>query len=191
MNKIDGAAGAVPTGRSYAGGKFYDRRRIIKLASNSFNKEKYPLAIDYCRTAVNSGNGRKELVADAYYIWCMSCLKMNNPQDARKVCYDARLKLGNYLDLIYFEIRIASLTGELDKIPRFAENYLELYYDAGGQFDPSREKSSEKIGEVLLLAGQVLEQKQEKAGAVDFYSKYLSIFPDNEPLRERVTELAP
>jgi len=191
MNKNNGTTATVPGGLSYAGGKFSDMRKIIKLATNSFNKEKYPLAIDYCRTAVNVANGRKELVADAYYIWCMSCLKMNKPQDARKVCYDARLKLGNYLDLTYFEIQIATLTGEFDKIPRFAENYLELYYHAGREFDPSREKTSEKIGEVLLQAGQVLEQKQENTGAVDFYKKYLSFFPDDEPVRARVLELAP
>lgn len=191
MNKNNGTTATVPAGQSYAGGKFSNLQKIIKLASNSFNKEKYPLAIDYCRTVVNAANGRKELAADAYYIWCMSCLKMNKPHDARKVCYDARLKLGNYLDLTYFEIRIAALTGELDKIPRFAESYLEIFYGAGRKFDPSREKTSEKIGEVLLLAGQVLEQKQEREGAADFYRKYLSIFPDDESIRERVAELTP
>jgi len=186
MNKNSRTFDSANTGQTSPGGKFSDIQKIMKLAVNSFSKEKYSLAIDYCRKAVDLINGQKEPAAEAYYIWCLSYLKMNKPDDARKVCYDARLKLGNYLDLVYFEILIAAVNEELDKIPRFAESFMEFYEGAGGNFNPYKEKTNVHIGEVLLLTGQALEQMREKTRAVDIYKKYLSIFPDDEPIRERV-----
>lgn len=178
------------TGQTASGGKLSDVQRILKLAVNSISKEKYSLAIDYCRKAVNGVNGGKDPAAEAYYIWCLSSLKINKPQEARKVCYEARLKLGNYLDLVYFETLVAAANGELDKIPRFAENFMELYEAAGGNFNPYREKTNIHIGKVLLMAGEALEQSRDTARADYFYNKYLAIFPDDEQVGERVNKIA-
>jgi tetratricopeptide (TPR) repeat protein len=171
-----------------SGGKLSDMQRILKLAVNSFGKGKYSLAIDYCRKAVNLINGCKEPAAEAYYIWCLSCLKLHKTQEARNVCYDARLKLGNYLDLVYFEIVIAAINNELDKIPRFAEKFMELYEKAGGKFNRLREKANAHIGDVLLLAGMAYEKSKDKSRADDYFQKYLSIFPDDESALETFKE---
>lgn len=180
MNKNSRTFEFAATGQTPSGGKFSDMQRILKLAANSFSNGKYSRAIDYCRKAVDAAKCGKDPAAEAYYIWCLSCLKMNNPAEAKKVCCDARLKLGNYLDLVYFEILIAAAKGESEKIPRFAESYMELYDDAAGKFDRHKEKSCDKIGEVLLLAGQALEQLNDKARAADFYDKFMSIYSDDE-----------
>jgi len=175
-----------------SGGKLPDLQKILKLALNSFSKEKYSMTIDYCRKAVDVVNGtdQSELAAEAYYIWCLSCFKMDKYDDAKKVCYEARLKLGNYLDLVYFEILIAAVGGEIDRVPKFAKSYAELYQAAGGNFNSLKEKTHDRIGEVLLMSGQALEQAKKKSEALDIYRKYLSIFPDDDPIRERVGVLA-
>ena len=173
-------------------GKLSDLQKILKLAANSFGKEKYSLTIDYCRKAVNAvdGTDQHKLAAEAYYIWCLSCFKMNKYEDARKVCYEARLKLGNYLDLVYFEILIAAVNGEIDRIPKFAKSYREIYEAAGDKFNPLKEKTHDRIGEVMLMSGQALEQVQKKSEALDIYKKYLSKFPDDVPIKGRVEVLA-
>jgi tetratricopeptide (TPR) repeat protein len=190
MNKYSRNIEFAASGQTASGGKLSDVQKILKLAINSFSKEKYSLAIDYCRKAVSAVNGGKDPAAEAYYIWCLSSLKMAKPQEARKVCYEARLKLGNYLDLVYFETLVAAVNGELDKIPRFAESFLELYEAAVGNFDPYKEKTNIHIGEVLLMAGEALEQLQDTNRAADFYEKYLAIFPDDERVRERAKKMA-
>jgi len=171
-----------------SGGKLSDMQRILKLAVNSFGKGKYSLAIDYCRKAVNLINGCKEPAAEAYYIWVLSCLKLHKPHEARNVCYDARLKLGNYLDLVFYEIVIAAAINEMDKIPRFAERFVELYEKAGGKFDRFKEKTNIYMGDVLLLAGMAHERLKDNSRADDYYGKYLSRFSDDASAMERIKE---
>jgi tetratricopeptide (TPR) repeat protein len=186
MNHISRTTESSASVQTTSGGKLSGMQRILKLAINSFSKGKYSLAIDYCRNAVNQIYGREEPAAEAYYIWCLSYLKMNRPREARKVCYDARLKLGNYLDLVYFEILISAINEEMEKIPPFAERFVELYEKAGGVFDPYREKTNIHIGKVLLLAGQAHERLQDKSRADDYFKKYLSLFPEDESIIERL-----
>jgi tetratricopeptide (TPR) repeat protein len=192
MNKNTRSNETVRGTQSASIGKLSDLRKIMKLAFNSFGKEKYSLAIDYCRKAIDAINGtaQRELAAEAYYLWCLSCLKNSRPDEAKKVCYEARLLLGNYLDSVYFEILIAAVKEEIDKIPRLVKNYMEIYEAAGGNFNPSKEKTHGRAGEVLLMGAQALEQAGEKIGALEFYNKYLSIFPDDGPIRERVDLLS-
>lgn len=186
MNKSSRNIEFATTDQTTSGGKLWDIQKILRLAVNSFRKKKYSLAIDYCRKVANAVNGGGRFAAEAYYIWCLSCLKMNKPDDARKACYDARLKFGNYLDLVYFELLIATLKGELGKIPRFAERFVELYEEAGGKFDPFKEKTSEHIGKVLLLAGLAHEQLQDETRAADYYKRYQSIIPDEDSIIDKI-----
>ncbi|UCE67818.1 MAG: hypothetical protein JSU85_07375 [Candidatus Zixiibacteriota bacterium] len=178
--------------QSESSGKLSNLQKILRLALNSFSKEKYSMAIDYCRNAVSAihDTDHSEFAAEAFYIWCLSCFKMNKYEEARKVCYEARLKLGNYLDLVYFEILIAAFIGETDRIPKFAKRYIEIYEAAGGKFNPSKEKTHDRIGEVMLMSGQALEQLRKKLEALDIYNKYLSLFPEDVPIRERVEVLS-
>ena len=110
-------------------------------------------------------------------------------EEARKVCYEARRKLGNYLDLVYFEILIAAVNGEIRKIPKFAKSYLEIYEAADNKFNPAKEKTYGKIGEVLLMSGQALEEAQENGEALEVYKKYLELYPDDEPIKDRVNSM--
>ena len=173
-------------------GKFNDLQKITRLAINSFSKEKYELAVDYCRKAVDivPATGRPELAAEIYYLWCLSCLKMEKYSDAKKICYEARLKLGNYLDLVYFEIIIASVNSEFERIPKLVDNYLEIYHSAKNNFDPLKEKTNEKFGEILLLCGQALEQSENIPAALNLYGKYLEFYPDDEPVKRHIQVLS-
>jgi tetratricopeptide (TPR) repeat protein len=191
MNNTDRDKTAAENGHAVGQGKLSDLQRLMKLALNSFTKGKYTLTIDYCRKAVSAINGSElpDFAAEAYYIWCLSYLRMEKFDDARKVCYDARLKLGNYLDLVYFEILIAAVKGENEKIPRLVESFVELHEDAKDKFNPLKEKTHDKIGEVLLMAGQSLEQSGDVSGAIEIYNKYLRLFPDDSPIKDRVEVL--
>lgn len=192
MNKAARDTGNTGKAQAAFPGKLSDLQKIMKLAFNSFSKEKYSLAVDYCRKAVGAihGTDHPEFAADAYYIWCLSSLKMGKLDGARKACYEARLKLGNYLDLVYFEILIAAVGNETDRIPKLAKSFMELYEAAGDKFNPLKEKSHDRIGEVLLMGGQALEQTGNTPEALDFYRKYLTLFPDDDPIKERVEILA-
>jgi tetratricopeptide (TPR) repeat protein len=191
MNNIYESSSVDGAPRSALIGKFPDLPNIIKVAANGLGKGKYSLAIDYCRKVVKSAGDRhsKALIAEAYYIWCLSCLKLDRPNDARKVCYEARLRLGNYLDLVYFELLIEATSGEVNKIPRYVDNYLQLHDAAGGGLGSAGEHSRDKIGEVLLIGGRAYERLENMAGALEIYKKYISLYPDDKPMAERIRQL--
>jgi tetratricopeptide (TPR) repeat protein len=165
--------------------KLSDSGRILRLASTSFDKGNYSLAIDYCRMAASIVKiaDSPELAAEIYFIWCLSQIKLGKFHDARKVCYEARLKIGNYLDLVYFEILIASGRGEAKKIPRLVNNFLDLQKAEGNGINPATGKSHDRIGEVLLVGAEVLERANNKPGALEIYNKYLTLFPDDDSVR--------
>lgn len=192
MNKAARDTGNTGKKQTAFPGRLSDLQKIMKLAFNSFSKEKYSLAVDYCRKAVGAihGTDHPEYAADAYYIWCLSSLKMGKLDDARKACYEARLKLGNYLDLVYFEILIAAVGNETERIPKLAQSFKELYEAAGDKFNPLKEKTHDRFGEVLLMGGQAFEQLHKIPEALDIYEKYLSLFPDDAAIKERVNILA-
>jgi|GEM_PF-2895324 len=188
MNNITRSDEIGKNRQPLSSGKLSDLQKILRLAFNSFSKGKYSMAIDYCRKAVSAipGKDHSELAAEAYYIWCLSNLKLEKVNDARKVCYEARLKLGNYLDLVYFEILIAAVSGETGRIPKLVRNFVDLYEAAGDNYSPQKEKTHNRIGEVLLMSGQALEQTHKTREALDIYNKYLSLFPEDIPIKERV-----
>lgn len=177
--------------QSAGNGDLSDTNKLLRLAFNSFSKEKYSMAIDYCRKTVNGlhGSESENHAAEAYYLWCLSNLKLNKMNEAKKVCYEARRKLGNYLDLVYFELLIAAVNGEINKIPRFAKSYIDLYEAANNEFDRLKERTADKIGEVLLMSGQALEQSQQYAEALEVYKKYIKLYPNDGPMRDRVNSL--
>lgn len=177
--------------RPLTSGKFSDIQNIMKLASNSLSKEKYSLAADYCRKAVNAANESpsRDLIADAYYIWCMSCLKLERPREARKVCYEARLRLGNYIDLVYFELLIAAINEETDKIPKFVDNFLRMYDQNLCGPGAAGEKTRDNIGEVLILGGRANERLGNVPGAIEYYKRYISIFPEDKEVAKRIHQI--
>ncbi len=178
-------------GQSAVSRDLSDTNKLLRLAFNSFCKEKYSLAIDYCRKAVigSHGSESENHAVEAYYLWCLSNLKLNKMDDAKKVCYEARRKLGNYLDLVYFELLIAAVNGEVNKIPRFAKSYIDFYESANNKFDHVKERTSDKVGEVLLMSGQALEQSQQYTEALEVYKKYLKLYPNDGPIQDRVNSL--
>ena len=192
MNKALETKTDKEVSRPLAQGRLSDLNKIFKLAVNGLGKGKHQLAIDYCRTIINNARiiDHREIIIEAYYIWCMSCLQLGKPFEARKACYEARLKLGNYLDLVYFEILIAAVNNEIDKILKFVDSYLELYDHPEDGFAPSGSHSREKIGDVLIMGGRAQEQAGNISGALDYYNRYIAIFPDHEPVHQLVEKLS-
>lgn len=177
--------------QSAGNGDLSDTNKLLRLAFNSFSKEKYSMAIDYCRKTVNGlhGSESEDQAVEAYYLWCLSNLKLNKMDDAKKVCYEARRKMGNYLDLVYFELLIAAVKGDINKIPRFAKSYMDLFEAANNEFDHIKERTADKVGEVLLMSGQALEQSQKYTEALKIYKKYLKLYPNDDPIQDRVNSL--
>ena len=181
----------VAANRSLASGRLSDLKNIMRLAVNSLGRGKLALAIDYCRTVINSArdSDQRDLVVEAFYVWCTASLQLGKPGEARKVCYEARLRLGNYLDLVYFELLIAAVNNDIDKIPRFANNFLDLHDNSRKDLGPAAERSREKIGEVLLMGGQAREQSNDIAGAMEFYNRYVEMFPEDKIVAELINQL--
>ena len=165
--------------------------RYLTLARNSVRAGKFALAIDYCRQITEAALrlNRNEIALEAFYIWGLSYLKTGKYQDARKICYDARDRLGNYLDVVYFEILIAAANAETDKIPRLAQNYFELRDPKEHGKDPQKTRTWDKAGEVLILWGRALETLNEPLTAAEVYTRYLAICPEDKVIAARASAL--
>jgi tetratricopeptide (TPR) repeat protein len=168
------------------------RDRIVeygKLAQSNFADGHYMLSIDYCRllSEIAFALKKDDLAAEAYHLWCLSCLKMSKLDEAAVVCQTAKTRLGDYLDLAYFELLIAALNSEVVKIPDLAQRYNTLY-DSGPQ-DPSKTKNSGKLGEVLLMWEQAAEQLGNTSDAIQLIEKYLELYPEDANIVEHLNQL--
>lgn len=170
----------------------FDLERYMVLARNSFRVGKFELACDYCRQIADTALrlGRSEQAEQAYYIWCLANLKSGKYAEAKKVCFEARAKLGNNLNLLYFETLIAAVGNEIEKVPKLARNFKDLWNNQGAVSDEARAESREKLGEVLLMWGQALEQMRQYRDVIDVYNDYLKHFPEDAAISERINELA-
>lgn len=163
--------------------------RIIeygRLAQANFADGRYSQAVDYCRllNEIAFALKKEDLAAEAYHLWCLSCLKMSKFDEAATICQTARTRLGDYLDLAYFELLIAALKGEFPKINDLAQRYIALF-DSGSQ-DPSKTKTSAKMGEVFLIWEQALEQLGNIGDAIQLLEKYLELYPDDANIRQHL-----
>jgi len=185
------------TKKAYQDGSAYaewvaDLQELIALARNSFSEGDFTGAAECCRRA--SENKRlsddNKLAYEIYYLWCLANLKMGKLDEAIKVCSDARRRLGEYLDLAYFELIIAIMIGEPESVLSLAQNYLKLWNNEKENNDPLKSRTRDRVGEVLLMLGQTLEQIHRTADAIEIYKKYLAIFPEDKAIEDRIVEMS-
>jgi tetratricopeptide (TPR) repeat protein len=166
---------------------------LMSLAEESFRTGRYTLAIEYCSQITELAEIFKidEIACQGYYILCLAALKLKLYDDAERLCNTAREKLGDYLDLAYFRLLISAVRGETAKIPDLSLEFIEIFDKSAINPDPSKIRTCHKIGEVLLMWGQAVEELGEPEEAVAIYEKYLEIYPDDKGVSAHIAQLMP
>jgi tetratricopeptide (TPR) repeat protein len=166
---------------------------LISLAEESFRTGRYTLAIEYCSQITELAEIFKidEIACQGYYIMCLAALKLRLYDDAEKCCNQAREKLGDYLDLAYFRLLISAVKSDTVKIPDLALEFIEIFDKSAVNPDPFRIKTCHKIGEVLLMWGQALEELGDPEEAVTIYEKYIELYPEDKNISAHLSQLMP
>lgn len=166
---------------------------LISLAEESFHTGRYTLAIEYCSQITELAEIFKidEIACQGYYIQCLAALKLSLYDDAERVCNLAREKHGDYLDLAYFRLLLAAVRGSIARVPELALDYIKIFDESAADPDPNKIKTCHKIGEVLLMWGQALEELCEPEEAVTIYEKYIELYPDDKAISGRLAQLMP
>jgi tetratricopeptide (TPR) repeat protein len=169
-----------------------DLQELAALARDSFGEGDFEGAAECCRQA--NGNKRlsddTKLACEIYYIWCLAYLKTGKLDEVFQVCTEAREKLGQYLDLAYFELIAAVMKGEPERVLSLAQHYLKSWNDEKQNNDPLKSQTRDRVGEVLLMLGQALEQMRRTADAVEIYKKYLALYPDDKAIEDRLAQMS-
>jgi tetratricopeptide (TPR) repeat protein len=166
---------------------------LISLAEESFRTGRYTLAIEYCSQITELAEIFKidEIACQGYYIQCLAALKLSLYDDAERACNLAREKHGDYLDLAYFRLLLAAVRGTIARVPELALDYIRIFDESAADPDPNKIKTCHKIGEVLLMWGQALEELCEPEEAVTIYEKYIELYPDDKAISGRLAQLMP
>lgn len=169
-----------------------DLRELMTLARNSFGGGDFDGAAECCRRASEDERLSYDnaLAYEIYYLWCLANLKTEKLDETLKVCSDARRKLGEYLDLAYFELIVAINKGEPEDVLSRAQSYLRLWNNDREDNDPRKSQTRDRMGEVLLMLGQTLEQMRKTADAIEIYKKYLALFPDDKAIESRLAQMS-
>jgi hypothetical protein len=101
---------------------------FMKLAANSYRSNNFGRAVDNCRLAVEMAERGKDLkgMAEAYDLWINSLLAEKKYQAIKKLCCEARSKLGNYLDLVYYEFQMAHNSNDPIIARKLATEFIEI-----------------------------------------------------------------
>lgn len=169
-----------------------DLQELIALARDSFSEEDFTGAAECCCKAsqyeqLSDGN---ELAYEIYYLWCLANLKMGKLDEAMNVCSDARRKIGEYLDLAYFELIAAIMKGDPESVLSSAQSYLKLWNNEKENNDPLKSRTRDRVGEVLLMLGQALEQMHRTGDAIEIYKKYLVVYPEDKAIEDRLAQMS-
>lgn len=166
---------------------------LISLAEESFRTGRYALAAEYCSQITELAEIFKidEIACQGYYINCLAALKLARYDEAELICNIAREKHGDYLDLAYFRLLISAVRGDLNQVPLLALDYIKIFDESAVDPEPFKIKTCQKIGEVLLMWGQALEELGEPEEAVTIYEKYLELYPDDKLVSNRLAQLMP
>lgn len=169
-----------------------DLRELMTLARDSFGEGDFAGAAECCRKASEyKGLSDDDTLAyEIYYLWCLANLKTGRLDETIKVCSDARRKLGDYLDLAYFELIIAIMQGEPESVLSRAQEYLKLWNNEKENNAPWRSRTHDRVGEVMLMTGQTLEQMRNTADAIEIYKKYLALFPGDKAIESRLAQMS-
>jgi|GEM_PF-2362172 hypothetical protein len=106
----------------------YGYADFMRLAANSHKAGNYGRAVDNCRLAVEMAERAKDIksMADAYDLWINALMVEKKYQAIKKLCCEARTKLGNYLDLVYYEFLVARNSNDSSIARKLAAEFLEM-----------------------------------------------------------------
>lgn len=169
-----------------------DLRELMTLARSSFGGGDFAGAAECCRRACEDKRLSDDdaIVYEIYYLWCLAYLNTEKLDETLKVCSDARRRLGEYLDLAYFELIVAVKKGEPDDVLSRAQSYLRLWKNDKENNNPRKSQTGDRVGEVLLMMGQTLEQTRNTEDAIEIYKKYLALFPHDEAIESRLAQMS-
>ena len=168
-----------------------DFLRYLTLARNSFAKGKFDLASDYCRQITANGVSPNidDIILEAYYLWCLANLNLRRSDDVKRICYEARTKFGNYLDLVYFELTASAISCDFEKVMKFSETFLEILEEPGSMTEPKKSRTAEKYADVLIMYARALADTGQTELALKYYEQYLNDFEDNGEVRNSIDEI--
>ena len=160
----------------------------ISKAKERFSADEFQNTIDLCGNLVSleSSADNNPVILEAYYLWCLACLKLGDLGGVLTVCNKARSRFGEYLDSAYFELIAASANGTVIDVPHLAEQYMNLWSQVEKGADPHKNRTFSLAGHVLLIWGQALEQLNSPCEALDIYKKYLLFHPDDKEIADRI-----
>ncbi|MCP4581877.1 MAG: hypothetical protein GY839_09675 [candidate division Zixibacteria bacterium] len=138
--------------------------KFIKLAKNSYGVKKYSRAIDNCRLAVDFAVRQNDLeqAAEAYHLWIDSLFELTKYADVKKVCCDARSKFGHSLDLLYYEFKVAMLTGEFKIAAKLAKEFIESHKNIKAETSPAFNAMADKLDEITVALEDIEKREPEK-----------------------------
>lgn len=141
----------LPVARTY--GRFVTKD-FLKLARNSYAVKKYSRAIDNCRLAVDMAikNKNNQAAAEAYDLWINILLEEGKYAEVKKTACEARSRIGNYLDLLYYEFLASLHLGNPENSARLGREFIQLAGSASGK-DSFGARNKNKVDEVKSLIG--------------------------------------
>lgn len=106
----------------------YGYADFMRLATNSYRTGNFGRAVDNCRLAVEIAERVKDHkgMADAYDLWINALIAEKKNQAIKKLCCEARSKLGNYLDLVYYEFLMARDSNDSLIARKLAIEFVEI-----------------------------------------------------------------
>ncbi len=139
----------APVVRTY--GRFVSKD-FLKLARNSYAVKKYSRAIDNCRLAVDMAikNKNNAAAAEAYDLWINILLQEGKYAEVKKTACEARSRIGNYLDLLYYEFVASLHLGNPQNSVRLGREFVQLAESIDGK-DSFGTLSRNKVDEVKAI----------------------------------------
>jgi hypothetical protein len=101
---------------------------FMKLAINSFRVKKYGRAADNCRLAAEIALRERDNggLVKVFDLWLNALLEDGKFGEVKKICCEARSKLGSYPDLLFYEFKVARNKNEAVIARKLGEEYIEM-----------------------------------------------------------------
>ncbi|MEE9554163.1 MAG: hypothetical protein V3W18_07680 [candidate division Zixibacteria bacterium] len=163
----------------------------LAQAKEHFSDNDFQKTIDVCEkiTSMETSSDSNSIILEAFYLWCLACLKLNRLDEVLDVCSKSRARFDSYIDLAYFELIAVCARGAIPDIPGFAQQYMNLWSKVEKGADPHKNRTFGLAGQVLLMWGQALEQLRSPDEALDIYKKYMLIHPEDTDIADRIASM--
>jgi|GEM_PF-4631802 len=151
--KKNSQKGNIPSSVARTYGRFVSKD-FLKLARNSYAVKKFSRAIDNCRLAVDMAikNKNNHAAAEAYDLWINILLEEGKYAEVKKTACEARSRIGNYLDLLYYEFVASLHLGNPGNSAKLGREFIQLA-EAACDGDSFGARHKNKVDEVKSLIG--------------------------------------